>query len=94
MIRKIRSQEPLAEETYHALPLLPLKNVVMLPKSIIPIVVGRPSSIEAVEAALKHDKAIFITAQRNPDTETPTLNDIFATGIRAAVTVAIPPCTS
>ena len=41
------------EEKGTHLALLPLKNVVILPKSIIPIIVGRQSSIEAVEFALK-----------------------------------------
>ena len=39
------------------LPLLPLKNVVILPKSIVPIIVGRSLSIKAVEHALKHDQS-------------------------------------
>jgi ATP-dependent Lon protease len=90
MIRKSRAKKSVAQKTVsqaslYTLPLLPLKNVVMLPKSIIPIVVGRASSIEAVEAALKHDNAIFITAQKNAETENPGLNDIFETGIRATI---------
>ena len=56
------ANQPLIEENQQFLPLLPLKNVVMLPKSIIPIIVGRPSSVKAVETALKKDKTIFITA--------------------------------
>lgn len=65
--------------------LLPLKNVVILPKSIIPIIVGRPFSIQAVEYALKHDNAIFITAQKHPDVETPSLDDVFTTGTRSTI---------
>lgn len=67
------------------LPLLPLKNVVILPKSIIPIIVGRASSIKAVEHALKHDKSIFISAQKDPNVETPTSEDIFHTGTRSTI---------
>ena len=69
----------------HFLALLPLKNVVILPKSIVPIIVGRASSVEAVEYALKHDKAIFITAQKHPDTENPTIDDVFPLGIRSTI---------
>lgn len=72
-------------EKQHQLALLPLKNVVMLPKSINPIIVGRESSIQAVEFALKTDKLIFITAQKNPDVETPTEKDVFNHGIRATI---------
>ncbi len=49
-----RSQE------YISLPILPLKNMAVLPGSIIPVIVGRQASIEAVETALKGDRALFV----------------------------------
>jgi ATP-dependent Lon protease len=67
------------------LPLLPLKNVVILPKSIIPIIVGRPLSIKAVEYALKHDRALFITSQKDQNVENPTKNDLFTFGTRSVI---------
>lgn len=67
------------------LPLLPLKNVVILPKSIIPIIVGRDLSIKAVEFALKHNHSLFITAQKDPKTEDPTVDDLFQVGTRSTV---------
>jgi ATP-dependent Lon protease len=67
------------------LALLPLKNVVILPKSIIPIIVGRASSIQAVEYSLKHNKSIFVTAQKHPDVEQPTEKDVFKYGTRATI---------
>ena len=67
------------------LSLLPLKNVVILPKSIIPIIVGRPASLKAVEFALKNNKEIFITSQKVPTTENPTENDIFKMGTKATI---------
>ncbi len=67
------------------LPLLPLKNVVILPKSIIPIIVGRPFSIKAVEYALKEDRGLFISTQKDPQTENPTQEDIFTYGTRATI---------
>lgn len=72
-------------ETTHSLALLPLKNVVILPKSIIPIIVGRTSSIEAVEHSLKNNKSIFITAQKHPDVEHPTEHDVFHYGTRSII---------
>ena len=71
------------KNTYLAL--LPLKNVVILPKSIIPIIVGRQSSIEAVEFALKNNQTIFITAQKNPKIEIPEQNDVFEYGTRSSI---------
>lgn len=67
------------------LPLLPLKNVVILPNSIIPIIVGRPVSIKAVEYALKNDRTLFITAQKDQQTEHPTQKDLFEQGTRSTI---------
>lgn len=67
------------------LPLLPLKNVVVLPKSIQPILVGRPISIKAVEFALKHNRSLFITAQKDPKIESPGQDDMFHHGVRANI---------
>ena len=75
----------ITEEKGMHLALLPLKNVVILPKSIIPIIVGRQSSIEAVEFALKNNQTLFITAQKNSKVETPTQDDIFEYGTRSTI---------
>ena len=73
------------EQLEHFLPLLPLKNVVILPKSILPIIVGRKSSVEAVEYALSHNKEIFITAQKHPDVEHPNEKDVYDYGTRSTI---------
>lgn len=75
----------ISEEDSNFLALLPLKNVVLLPKSILPIIVGRPSSIRSVEYALKHNKIIFISAQKDPNVEQPTQDDIYQYGTRATI---------
>ncbi len=67
------------------LPLLPLKNVVILPKSIVPIIVGRSLSIKAVEYALKKDHTIFITSQKDQEVESPGQDDLFEYGTRATI---------
>jgi ATP-dependent Lon protease len=67
------------------LALLPLKNVVILPRSVLPIIVGRASSIQAVEFALRTNKSIFITAQKDSSVETPTTQDIFEYGTRSTI---------
>ena len=77
------STEPLT--TPHMLPLLPLKNVVILPKSIIPIIVGRPISIKAVEYALKHNHMLFITSQKDQSTENPKKEDLYKIGTRSTI---------
>lgn len=82
VIKNTPGQEvPLTE----SLPLLPLKNVIILPKSILPIIVGRTMSIRAVEEALRHDKILFISTQKNADIENPTEKDVFTYGTRATI---------
>ncbi|MCA9769821.1 endopeptidase La [Candidatus Dependentiae bacterium] len=76
-------EETQKHETFLAL--LPLKNVVVLPKSIVPIIVGRETSIRAVEFALKNNKSIFITAQKDEHVETPTSLDLFSHGTRSKI---------
>ncbi len=76
---------PSIREHGNILPLLPLKNVVILPKSIIPIIVGRASSIQAVESALKKDKMLFITTQKDIAVEAPTASDLFSYGTRSTI---------
>lgn len=80
---------PGSPDQTHLLPLLPLKNMVLLPKGIHPILVGRPSSINAVEHALRYSKEVFITAQRHADTENPAQADIYPIGIRATILQAM-----
>jgi ATP-dependent Lon protease len=67
------------------LSVLPLKNVVALPKGIIPVIVGRDLSIQAVEYALKRDKEIFVTTQKRADIERPKIDDLYQVGIRATI---------
>lgn len=83
---KIKSlAKQVSELSMGSLPLLPLKNVAMLPKSIIPVIVGRDISIKAVEHALKTDRMLFITAQRNASTETPSSDDVYIHGTRSTI---------
>src|SRR3989304_6226769 len=79
------NQQPMITESMQWIPLLPLRNVVILPKTIQPIIVGRPSSIKAVETALRQEKYIFVTAQKNPNTENPTLSDLHTIGTKSSI---------
>lgn len=67
------------------LPVLPLKNVVALPRSILPVRVGRQVSIKAVEQALRTDRLVFVTAQRTADVPRPQISDIWECGTRAVI---------
>lgn len=50
-------------------PLLPLKNVVIFPRNIVTLLVGRPRSIQAIEEAMTRDRRIVVTAHRDSDIE-------------------------
>ncbi|HVS39741.1 MAG TPA: endopeptidase La [Gemmataceae bacterium] len=68
------------------LPILPLKNTVLFPNLFIPLAVGRPQSMAAVEAVLAtEEKAFVVVAQRDASVETPTLDDLYTVGTRAVV---------
>jgi len=47
------------------LPLLPLRDVVVFPHMVIPLFVGRPKSIKALEAAMASERRIMLVAQKN-----------------------------
>jgi ATP-dependent Lon protease len=68
------------------LPVLPLKNTVLLPGMFLPLSVGRPNSVAAVEAALAtEDKLLIVVAQRDASHEQPGLADCYAVGTRAVI---------
>ena len=85
MAQQAKDTLTLVHEHGILLPLLPLKNVVMLPKSIQPILVGRKASMNAVEYALAHDKTLFITAQKDANVETPSIADVYEYGTRSTI---------
>lgn len=67
------------------LPVLPLRDVVVFPYMIFPVLVGRESSLKAVNESLERDKFIFLAAQRNSVTEEPGMDDIYHEGTIAKI---------
>lgn len=62
------------------LPLLPIRDVVVFPFMIMPLFVGRESSIKAVDEALNRDRLIFLATQKNVAEENPSQDDIYQVG--------------
>jgi ATP-dependent Lon protease len=72
-------------EVYETLPIVPLRDVVVFPHMMMPFVIGRPSSIRALEHALGKDKRIFLAAQHDAAVDEPQPNDIFTMGCIANI---------
>ena len=66
-------------------PLLPLKNVVIFPRNIVTLLVGRPRSIQAVEEAMTKDRRIVVVAHRDPEIDDPLASDVYSVGTLAEV---------
>jgi len=62
------------------LPILPLRGTVIFPFMIVPLVVGRKSSIKLIDEAVRGDRIIGLFAQKDPETEDPAAEDIYAVG--------------
>ncbi|HTN64593.1 MAG TPA: endopeptidase La [Burkholderiaceae bacterium] len=67
------------------LPLLPLRDVVVFPHMVIPLFVGRPKSIKALEAAMEQGKSIMLAAQKAAAKDEPTADDIYEIGCVANI---------
>ena len=67
------------------LPLLPLRDVVVFPHMVIPLFVGRPKSIKALEAAMGQGKSIMLAAQKAAAKDEPTASDIYDIGCVANI---------
>ena len=74
------------QQNVKVLPILPLKNALLFPNLLMPLSVGRSSSLAAVKTALAtEDKEIILVAQRDPDVESPGQSDLYTVGTRAII---------
>ena len=67
------------------LPLLPLRDVVVFPHMVIPLFVGRPKSIKALEAAMEGERRIMLVAQKAAAKDEPSVEDMFEMGCVASI---------
>jgi len=74
--------EPAIPET---LPILPLRNLVVFPGTIVPLTIGREASRKLLQESLPQSKVIGIFAQRNPEQENPAPEDLHNVGTAALV---------
>ena len=67
------------------LPLLPLRDVVVFPHMVIPLFVGRPKSIKALETAMVTDRRIMLVAQKAAAKDEPSVGDMFEIGCISSI---------
>ena len=67
------------------MPLLPLRDVVVFPHMVIPLFVGRPKSIKALENAMEAGKSILLVAQKSAAKDEPSVEDLYSIGCVANI---------
>jgi len=80
-----RGSDPEGTSIPEVLPLLPIRDIVVFPYMIVPLVVGREKSIRALDEALKSDRLIFLSTQRTGDLEDPGPQDLHTLGTVSVV---------
>ena len=65
--------------------LIPLRDIVVFPSTLVPFIIGRPSSIQALEMATEKEKRVFLTAQMDANLDNPTPKDIYSVGVIAKI---------
>ena len=84
-IEKVKEKESKVESIPTTLPVLPLRDVVIFPYMIFPVLVGRESSLRAANYALENEKYIFLAAQQDPSIDEPGADDIYKEGVVAKI---------
>jgi ATP-dependent Lon protease len=77
--------KPKTTQQKRNLSLLPLRDVIVFPHMIVPLFIGRPKSIKAVEKAMLNNNQIILASQRNAKVDDPQPEDIFAIGTIAEI---------
>ena len=75
----------LIDFTNDHVPLLPLRDVVVFPHTVMPLFVGRKSSVNAITQAMGTNKHIFLVAQKDEKTENPSNDDLHRVGTLATI---------
>ena len=68
------------DELPRRLPVLPLIDAVVFPRMAVPLLVGKPRSLAAVEHAYESDRLVLLVAQRDPELEEVTPKDLYRSG--------------
>ncbi len=77
--------EALLSQMPEEMPVLPLRNVVAFPFSVLPIAVGTPRSLRLVREAIHGNHLVVLVAAKDPDLEEPTPDDLYEVGVVATI---------
>jgi ATP-dependent Lon protease len=75
----------MTDQASNAIPVLPLRDVVVYPHMVIPLFVGREKSINALDTAMQEDKKILLVAQKNAEVDDPSVDDIYEIGTLSTI---------
>src|SRR6266481_1608842 len=82
--RTERTPKPKVEEETGVLPILPVRDTVLFPHAVLPLTVGRESSVQLINS-LGEDKTIIVVAQREARVDSPQPTDLYTVGTSAVV---------
>ncbi len=85
MINPEQESDLKPEDLPEELSILPIKNTVLFPGVVIPITVGRQKSIRLVKKAYQGNRIIGVVAQKNPQAEEPSIDELYRTGTVARI---------
>ncbi len=69
----------------HIQPVIPLRDMVVFPGMVVPVLVGRPRSVRALEEAQRQDQSVVLFAQRSAEAEDPETRELYSVGVRAKI---------
>ena len=81
--REPAEDHPPAAPTH--LPILPLKDTVVFPETVMPLAVGQPRSVRLIDDVLRKDKLVGLVASKDPSIETPGPGDVYTVGVLASI---------
>ena len=75
VLKSIVDAEMKSVEIPATLTVLPLREMILFPNMIFPVLIGRTTSLKAIAKAIENDKFIFLSSQKDKNVEEPTLDD-------------------
>ncbi|HSY63570.1 MAG TPA: LON peptidase substrate-binding domain-containing protein, partial [Terriglobales bacterium] len=83
-VKEVKENTSNNEPEDRALPILPVRDTVLFPHAVLPLTVGRESSVQLINS-LGEDKTIVVVAQREARVDTPQPTDLYTVGTLAVV---------